>query len=953
MKLFLCLLAAALNLSSFQLYPQIKIHRTLSIEDGLIQSQVTCICKDSKGYLWFGTLGGLSRWDGIDFLNYNLQDGLSSPLISAVIEGKKGELYICTNGGGINILKDGKFDSLNISDGLASNIVYAALLSRSGKIYFGTSAGISIYSDKKFSTFDESKGLSNNRVTSIFESKDGTIYFSTAGGVTTIKNGIIKRITSKDGLSGDKITSVREGDDGALYFGTWGDGVTILKNGKYSYINKEQGLSSNLVFTVNPGKEDIIYFGTWGGGVNIYKDGILKKISVSEGLGNEFVTSIYEDNNGAAYFGTDGGGLSIYNEEKLTTWNTASGLAEMNIRAVYQSRTGDIYFGTDGSGITIFSNGKIIQLNKQNGLPENSIRCFYENNYGEILAGTFGGGIGIIKNGRIIRPSLNKIFNESRIKTIYEDLNGNLLIGTYNEGVYFWKEGKILRNLNESTGLSSNFINAIYQDKDSSYFFGTWEGVNILKANSIKVLNTKNGLSNNYVNAIYKDKQGKIYFCTDGGLTILNNGKLETITVKNGLSDNTILGILADDKGKIYLSTNRGINILDFTNNKINIRTIRKTDGLASDECNQSAVFKDKSGALWFGTAKGVTRYDPELDQPNLIPPDVHIARVRIFENDIQFNGLKALELRYDENYIKFDFIGINFPAPNKVVYRYKLSGIDESWLETNLRYVQYTNLDDGEYTFEVTARNEWGVWSNAELFSFIISPPFWKTWWFRLIIISSVISLIWFLYNLRVRKLIEIERMRLRIASDLHDDIGATLTHISVNSEIIKHNNDQQKIKEAANKIGILSREVIQTMSDIVWSIDSRNDTIEDLISRMHDYAYQVLSPKNMQFKFTHEGLITSKKMNIDMKQNIYLIFKEAVNNSAKYSGGDLVDVLLINKKDSFTMTIKDNGKGLRSKEKKGHGLKNIFMRSKRIGGTAEFIDDGGFEVRIKTGSI
>ncbi len=346
-----------------------------------------------------------------------------------------------------------------------------------------------------------------------------------------------------------------------------------------------------------------------------------------------------------------------------------------------------------------------------------------------------------------------------------------------------------------------------------------------------------------------KDKRGNLYFGTDGGLNILSNGKMKTITSKDGLSDNTILGILEDDLGRIYLSTNRGVNILETKNDSIYIRTLRYSDGLASDECNQGAVYKDNFGKLWFGTSKGASCYDPSKDLPNNIPPVVHITRIRVFENNIPKS---KTEFKYNENYLKFDFIGISLPTTEKVIYQYKLSGIDKDWVETKQRFVQYTNLDDGDYQFQVKAKNEWGYWSKPVMYSFIISPPFWETWWFRLILILAVISLLWYSYNLRVQKLLAVERMRLRIASDLHDDIGATLTHISVNSEMIKHNKDVNKIKESANKIGKLSREVIQTMSDIVWSIDSRNDSIQDLVTRMTDLAHQLLSPKEIKFKIT-----------------------------------------------------------------------------------------------------
>ena len=239
-------------------------------------------------------------------------------------------------------------------------------------------------------------------------------------------------------------------------------------------------------------------------------------------------------------------------------------------------------------------------------------------------------------------------------------------------------------------------------------------------------------------------------------------------------------------------------------------------------------------------------------------------------------------------------------------------------------------------------------------MYFFVISAPWWETWWFRLIIAVAVVWLLWYIYNSRVQKLLAVERMRLRIASDLHDDIGATLTHISANSEIIKHNNDVSKIKESANKIGKLSREVIQTMSDIIWSIDSRNDSVEDLIMHMTDLANQLFIPKEIKFNIKHAGLNPSRKMDVDIRQNLYLIYREALNNIAKHSGADNVEVNLFNSKQYFSMIIKDNGKGIdKNQFAKGNGLKNIKMRTDRIHGKVQFKNDSGFQLELIIKSI
>ena len=298
----------------------------------------------------------------------------------------------------------------------------------------------------------------------------------------------------------------------------------------------------------------------------------------------------------------------------------------------------------------------------------------------------------------------------------------------------------------------------------------------------------------------------------------------------------------------------------------------------------------------------------------------------------------------------------LDFTQPLKNYFAYKLEGFDNDWIYSGSRhYASYTHLDPGNYIFKVKGTNNSGVWSTKEQnISLIISPPYWQTWWFRSLMILFIGGILYSFYRIKLNRILELERLRIKIASDLHDDIGSALTRISIDSDLLKSNLSNEDSNPIVQRIGNVSREIISSMSDVVWSIDSRNDTIQDLINRMKDFAYSVLSPKNILVIFEVENLNLHKKIKIDLRQNIYLIFKEAINNSSKYSNAEEIKVSLMNNENNFIMTINDLGSHISSGEKlTGHGLRNMKMRAERIGGKLEFDKDGGFKIILITNEI
>jgi len=913
---------------------QIKIHQKLTVEDGLVQSQVLCIYEDRQGYLWFGTFDGLSRWDGIAFTNFQFQNGSVPTEYLAISEDNNGALCFGTSTG-FTIYRDGKFTTLDEKNGLVNEVVRVIHKNKDGKLYLGTDAGVDVYANGKFEHLNSQLGFAHEIITAIHEGKDGTLYVGTHGsGVSIHRNGEITRWNEQSGLASNIVRAICESSNGTIYIGT-DRGLNVYQEGKLTKLLDKNGWLDDRINAIRAGQDGTLYLGTFRYGVILYKNGAFSRLSKENGLAANRIFAIYEDQAGAIYFGTDGG-VSIYKAGKFETWNEQTGLLDNLVWSIREGKDGKFYFGTQ-SGVSIYHNGKFKALTEKEGLVYGQVRCFHERKDGTIYFGAGGGGVSVYQNGQVKTLAIGKHF----VMSIYEDGKGTIYLATAGDGVHIYKNGKFSK-FTWNHELASAEILSINGTQDGMIYFGTTKGVSICKDGGFKTLSTQDGLANNFVWHIFPSNDGTVYFGTGGGLSIYKNGKFETIDVRRGLSNNTVLGILEDDAGKIYVSTNKGINVLDFSSGETKIRTIRHQDGLPSDECVLGACYKDGRGRLWFGTVKGVICYDPEKDRPNPIPPKVHLAQLRLFDREIPLNDANSkLVFQHDENYFKFDFIGIDLQARGKVTYRHRLSGVDKNWMETQQRSVQYTNLNDGKYRFEVKAMNEWGYWSEPATLAFAIQPPFWERWWFIAVMTLSIGGALAYLITLRVRQLLAIERLRTRIAADLHDNIGAGLTEISILSEVGTKQiarYPQNGVAENFGKISQISRALVDRMNDIVWLVNPRRDSLYDLIQQLGSSFEEISTCSGMVFRALNLEVLRKVRLSMDYRQQLFHIFKEALNNSLKHSAAREVILEAQMQGKRLHMRLKDDGKGFDGEKlSNGNGLENMKRRAEMIGGKLE----------------
>ena len=503
-----------------------------------------------------------------------------------------------------------------------------------------------------------------------------------------------------------------------------------------------------------------------------------------------------------------------------------------------------------------------------------------------------------------------------RISTMFEDRYGNIWLGTFTNGLY---KTKIVIN---EVQIIEHYI---------------YEQTN------------ENSLSNNYVCDIIRPDvvdTNALWIATANGM---NRFDLEKKTFthffeKDGIPDNWVLQLLEDNKGNIWITGKIGIGVYDIVKKKW--KSYGLSDGLPFETFGGSRQNNTKGpdGQLFFsaGQDKGTISFYPDQIKDNPIIPPIRITDFRIFNEkaklDTSIIFKKIINLSYDQNAFSFEFAALNYTNSGKNQYAYKMEGFHDDWIYSgNVNTASFTNLDPGEYMFRVKGSNNHGIWNEEGTFiSIIITPPWWATWWFRTIVILVLIGIGNSIYRYRINKVREMERLRIQIASDLHDDIGSALTRIAVHSEIIQTTTEKEKVSSASKRIGNMSREIITTLSDVVWSIDSRNDTVGDLIDRMRDFLDTVFPAGSIHIDFQTKGLHFDQKVEQTLRQNIYLIFKEAVNNAAKHSGADKIKISMINGDGKFKLEISDNGIGMNeSKMLKGHhGIENMKLRAERING-------------------
>ncbi len=804
--------------------PDLRFDR-ISIEEGLSQSGANCVLQGERGFMWFGTGYGLNKFDGINFTKYihdpDLPNSLSSNDIRALYEDETGVLWIGTRGGLNRFNRDAQTfthwrNEPDDPQSLSNDWVVSIYEDASGVLWIGTRGGLNQFDRTKgtFSRYLNDPGdagsLSHDDVRAISEDEAGMLWIGTRGGLNKLdrelqtfthwrnepgnpqslshddvqtilfdrsgdlwigtKRGLnrldreaqsftrwLNEPDDPHSLSNDDVRAIREDESGSLWIGTWGGGIHRLDRERNEFVHwvndpsNPNSLSDNSVFSIYEDRTGIIWVGTVNGVNKFHQD---QKDFVHwasdpgnpNSLSHNFVFSICEDRSGVLWIGTDGGGLNEYDRETETFkhWMNEPGnphsLSHAGVFSIHEDRRGILWIGTKGG------------LNRFDRQNESFAHWVNE-------------------------PGNPQSLSNNEVLSVYEDRAGALWIGTRGGLNRFDREEeKFTRWVNEPgnpESLSNDVVVSIFEDRSGSLWIGTNGGLNRYEREADKFTRWLNepgdpgSLGNNEVLSIYEDRSGTLWIgTTGGGLNRLDRdrGTFRRYKEKEGLPNDVIYGILEDEKGYLWLSTNKGVS--RFDTRAETFRNFDAQDGLPFYEFNQGAHLESR-GKLYFGGIGGLIAFLPvEIrDNPNT-PPIVITAFKKHGEvARIDLTDAEEIRLSYQEDYFSFEFAALDYRNPKKNRYAYRMEGLHEEWVDSGARnYATYTRLDPGGYIFRVKGSNNDGVWNEkGASVKISITPPFWRSWWFRLLTVVSIVGFFVLWHRIRVRN-IETHRKELEV---------------------------------------------------------------------------------------------------------------------------------------------------------------------------------------------
>ncbi len=807
----------------------------IGIEQGLSQSSVRVIFQDSRGFLWFGTEDGLNRYDGYTFKIYkpdpDALNSLSDRWITSIVEDKNGYLWIATRLGGLNRYdpRTEEFvrflhDAANPAS-LIDNHVNILYLDRDDNLWIGTTNGLDLF-ERSTGTFrhyiyspTQQEGISGKNITALYEDSRGRFWVgTTAGGLNRFEpfsNTFTPYQNDPDNtssLSNDHVTAIMEDSKSALWVGTR-EGLNKFQpdsNGFERFMhseNDEQSIANNMVNDLYVDSTGNLWVATSAG---------LDRLSVagqrfihyqsdptfSKSLSNDYVLSIYEDRGGVLWFGTYGSGVNKYDRQRdnfayyRNDPASRNSLSENFIFSIYEDSEGYVWIGTFSEGLNRFtrSTNQVVRYqnnpNRPNTISSNEVLSIHEDQDGILWIGTGNGLERFDRKAFSFKhykydPDNPASLSANRVYKVYVDSQNNLWVGTVSGLDRFDRETQTFIHYQPQTenpkSLSGTVVNSILEDSDGNLWVGTADsGLNKFNPETEEFTRyrfdprNKESLSNDAILSIYQDTKARIWIGTAGGGLNLYHPDTETFTYyleKDGLPNGVVYGILEDEKGYLWMSTNFGISRFDPQTGIF--QNFDAGDGLQSNEFNQGAYAKGRSGELYFGGIEGLTIFHPSSIDDSLYLPQVALTSLTEDDNPIMIDSsvetTQNVTLRWPQNSFEFEFAALSYNQPNKNQYAYKLEDFDSDWhLISTKRDGRYTNLPGGEYTLLLKASNSDGIWNEMPVrINITIVPPFWQTLWFRVLLGVVAIATVAGGFRLRTKTIQDRNRALERIVRE------------------------------------------------------------------------------------------------------------------------------------------------------------------------------------------
>jgi len=943
-------LARTLYLTLFLVFAKLLSGQTynfesIGLEQGLPQSQITCLKEDTRGYIWIGTQGGgVACYDGLKFKIYDEAAGIAGNIITSIEEDFNKHIWIGTTYGGVTHFDGKNFYNLTRENGLLADGVTALAAAKNNIMYVAISHGLNTIENKTISAL-KPEIFSNKIIKKIHRDTQGKLWFLAGNELFLYNNYEWININTLYKIK-PAVNALAQDKSGNLWISVQGEGLYILSkknNDSYQFLpyHKNDELKNIAIQNIIFDSRNNLWICTDGFGVAEIDGDRLKFFNRSNGFKADVVTTVCEDRSGNLWFGTNGDGIVKYNPSPFVYYDNIPGFGASNIFGILADKENNLWVSPTGNEVIKYNEKGITKYNASNGLNIKGARIIVQDKQGAIWVGGSNGLFSITNN---IVKKYTPLPDSTKVKSLLFDKDNNMWVGTNGQGLYCF-QGNNVTHYSMENGLTHNYIHTLFQDNRSIIWIGTGAGVNYIDRGKIGNYWHVEGFCNDYIGSITEDRKGNMYFGTDRCVVQYNRSKFKAYTQADGLASSTIYSLITDNTGNVWVGTNKGIDKLNIsaTGEVVRIKNYSYQEGFKGIECNSRAVTKDKQGNLFFATVKGIIEYMPTNDMSSEIKPIMHITGIDLFSKPYNFEKddyntndwfhiPQKASFKYNENYLTLKFVAINMYAPQKIKYEYMLEGLNTQWIKTSETQVTYTNLNPGNYTFKVKAYTDSPFNYSSTQYQFKIASPFWQTVWFYFLLILVIsIGLYWFIKytikhtELKNKKLehyvslrtTEITKQKQEIEylfKEVHHRVKNNLQVINSLLNLQKYYIDDKKMlnifQDCQNRIYTMSVIHEKLYENNALSTINFNDYIKNLIK-------QLVNTYQLDFSVKYQIEVDVDKLDIDTIIPIGLLINEVVSNSLKYAFATDENINVItfkmkrNEDNSYTMQIGDNGKG------------------------------------------
>jgi ligand-binding sensor domain-containing protein/two-component sensor histidine kinase len=1010
----------------------------------LAHNHVNRIVRDSHGFLWFCTAGGLSRFDGYEFKNFGTDQGLPHSSVTDLLETRSGQYWVATGGGLALFNPRGIPNRVVVYDSATTSVtamftvvlpdsqnkqadgINVLLEGHDNTIWAGTNGGLyrlegamGRHSLRPVEASIPKEFPEQRMVADLLEDRSGSLWIAAPSGLfRRWPDGSSARYTRDDGLPSDYVHTLLEDHEGHLWVGTLlhfffrvkfdashaAPTVDVNFSSSKEY---EYSFPSAWVFRLFEGSDHRFWVATARGLLEFFPHARdpdqFHTYASRNGLTDYNITALAEDLSGNLWLGTFSAGAMKLTRGGFSSYGKQDGIETLN--AIFEDRKGRLCFRGNVLGdarTSVFEGAKLDLLRGDQPSIHSRIGCLDARRFDWYYPGAVTRSMGWVtenvtlqtRNGEWWMGTGEGVFRfpastsflslktakplavykladglaNLQVFRLFEDSRGNVWIsttGSAQNGLARWEPGDArVHNLAGSPGLPSlekDLPLSFGEDRHRNVWIGFGNGLARYSNGVFTYFGSGSNFQPGAINDIHLDRSKRLWLASDrAGLVRVDNENAPrpafvNHTTAQGLASNNTEVIGEDLFGRLYIGGGRGLDRFDAATGRV--RHFTTADGLAAGMFR--AAFRDHDGVLWFGMTSGLSRLVPTIEkQP--APPPVLITALRVsgVTRPISAVGERKMSLpdfASEQNNLEIDFVGLGFASGDVLRYQYKLDGADGNWSALSAqRTVSYASLSPGTYKFEVRAVTSDGIASDDPAsVAFAILTPIWFRWWF-LTLVGLITGLIAYsLYRYRVTRLVEMANIRTRIATDLHDDIGANLTRIALLSEVanqaraVDSNSDDDVRLSSITRI---ARESVSSMSDIVWAINPHRESVLDLTRRMRQHADEIFTLRDIGLRFAVPASTDGLKLEMDVRRDLLLIFKEAVNNAARHSLCSHVNIELRVEASRLLLSVIDDGVGFNeSTGRDGQGLASMHRRAQRLGGQLDVTSVSGVGTTVR----